>query len=90
MKTLTLIITFFALTSTSTDSLQENVEFVCLKTHKASNTCYFNFKVDGAKYTYVDKGCRKVKNKEETITKVKEGDLALSRDWKIECPEPKQ
>lgn len=90
MKTLTLIITFFALTSTSTDSLQENVEFVCLKTHKASNTCYFNFKVDGAKYTYVDKGCRKVKNKEETITKVKEGDLALSRDWKIECPESKQ
>jgi hypothetical protein len=69
---------------------QDNVEFVCMKTHKASNTCYFNFKVDGAKYTYVDKGCKKTKKKEETITKAKEGELALSRDWKIDCPEPKQ
>jgi hypothetical protein len=69
---------------------QDNVEFICLKTHKASNTCYFNFKVDGAKYTYVDKGCKKMKKKDETITKVKEGELALSRDWKIDCPEPKQ
>ncbi len=76
--------------SSGAPMLQSNVEFVCLKTHKASNTCYFNFKVDGAKYTYVDKGCKKTKNKEQTITKVKEGDLALSRDWKIECPEPKQ
>lgn len=69
---------------------QGNVEFVCLKTHKASNTCYFNFKVDGAKYTYVDKGCKKSKKKDDTINKVKEGDLALSKDWKIECPEVKQ
>jgi hypothetical protein len=69
---------------------QGGVEFVCLKTHKASNTCYFNFKVDGAKYTYVDKGCKKSKKKEDTITKAKEGDLALSKDWKIDCPEAKQ
>lgn len=78
------------LLSSGTTPLQDNVEFVCLKTHKASNTCYFNFKVDGAKYTYVDKGCKKTKNKEETISKVKEGNLALARDWKIECPEAKQ
>jgi hypothetical protein len=68
----------------------ENVEFVCLKTHKASNTCYFNFKVDGGKYSYVDLGCKKVKKKEEIIKKAKEGKLALSKDWKIECPEPKE
>lgn len=78
------------LLSSGSARMQDNVEFVCLKTHKASNTCYFNFKVDGAKYTYVDKGCKKTKNKEETINKVKEGDLALSKDWKIDCPEPKQ
>ena len=68
----------------------ENVEFVCAKTHKASNTCYFNFKVDGAKYTYVDMGCKKSKKKDEVVAQVKEGKLALSRDWKIECPEPKK
>jgi hypothetical protein len=68
---------------------QDNVEFVCLKTHKASNTCYFNFKVDGAKYTFVDKGCKKSKKKDDTISKVKQGELALSKDWKIDCPEPK-
>lgn len=68
----------------------ENVEFVCVKTHKASNTCYFNFKVDGGRYSYTDIGCKKVKKKEEIIKKAKEGRLALAKDWKIECPEPKQ
>jgi hypothetical protein len=67
----------------------ENVEFVCLKTHKASNTCYFNFKVDGGKYSYIDIGCKKVKKKEDVIKKAKEGKLALSKDWKIECTEAK-
>ncbi|HEY0653973.1 MAG TPA: hypothetical protein VGD65_12630 [Chryseosolibacter sp.] len=89
MKTFLLLIGTLAVCS-GTRAPQDNVEFVCLKTHKASNTCYFNFKVDGAKYTYVDKGCKKTKKKDETITKVKEGELALSRDWKIECPEQKQ
>lgn len=78
-----------ALLCSARSSDQGNVEFVCLKTHKASNTCYFNFKVDGAKYTYVDKGCKRSKKKDETIEKVKEGSLALSKDWKIECPEAK-
>jgi hypothetical protein len=68
----------------------ENVEFICMKTHKASNTCYFNFKVDGGKYRYEDIGCKKNKNKEETIKQVKEGKLALAKNWKIACPEPKE
>jgi hypothetical protein len=68
----------------------ENVEFVCVKTHKASNTCYFNFKVDGGKYSYTDVGCKKVKKKEEVIKKAREGKLALAKDWKIDCPEPKE
>ncbi len=66
----------------------DNIEFACMKTHKASNTCHFNFKVDGAKYKYVDIGCKFSKKKEEAIKKVKDGTLALSKDWKIECPEP--
>jgi hypothetical protein len=67
-----------------------NVEFSCLKTHKASNTCHFNFKIDGAKYHFVDVGCKKSKNKEQVVKDVQEGKLALSKDWKIDCPEPKE
>ena len=36
----------------------ENVEFVCYKTHKASNTCHYNFIINGAKYRHVDIGCK--------------------------------
>ncbi|MBT1702517.1 hypothetical protein [Chryseosolibacter indicus] len=75
----------------SFSSLQgDNVEFFCLKKHKASNTCHFNFKVDGAKYKFVDIACKFEKRKDEVIQKAKEGTLALSKDWKIECPEVKE
>jgi len=68
----------------------ENIEFVCYKTHKATNTCHFNFVVSGAKYRHVDIGCKFSKKKEEAIKKVKEGSLALAKDWKIDCPEAKE
>lgn len=68
----------------------EDIQFVCLKTHKASNSCHFNFKVDGAKYRYVDQGCRYSKKTDDLIKKVQAGELFLAKDWKIECPEPKQ
>ena len=68
----------------------ENIEFSCLKTQKSTNTCHFNFIVDGAKYRYVDIGCKFSKKKDEAIKKVKEGSLALAKDWKIECPEVKE
>ena len=68
----------------------ENVEFSCMKTLKSTNTCHFNFIVDGAKYRYVDIGCKYSKKKEEAIKKAKEGSLALSKDWKIDCPEVKE
>ena len=67
----------------------DNVEFSCMKKHKASNTCYFNFKVDGAPYQYIDMGCRYESRKDEIIQKAKEGGLALGKDWKIACPEAK-
>lgn len=66
----------------------DNIEFYCMKTHKATNTCHFNFKVDGAKFRYVDMGCKFSRKKDEAIKKVKEGTLALAKDWKIDCPEP--
>jgi hypothetical protein len=68
----------------------DNVEFSCMKTIKSSNTCHFNFKVDGAKYRFVDIGCKYSKKQAEVIKKAKEGTLALAREWKIECPEPKE
>ena len=67
----------------------ENVEFSCLKVNKATNACHFNFIVDGAKYRYVDIGCKFNKKREEVIKKAKAGTLALAREWKIECdPKP--
>jgi hypothetical protein len=68
----------------------DNVEFSCWKKNKASNTCHFNFIVDGAKYRFVDMGCRYEKKKEDLIQKAKDGELALAKDWKIECPAVKE
>lgn len=67
----------------------DNIEFVCLKKQMAANQCHYNFKVDGGKFRYVDIGCR-FKKKDEVIEKVKDGSLALAKDWKIECGEPKE
>ena len=78
----------FIATGFTSPAQEGNIEFSCMKMHKASNTCYFNFKVDGAKFKYVDMGCKFSKKKDEVIEKVKDGSLALSKDWKIECPEP--
>ena len=64
-----------------------HIEFSCLKMHKATNTCHFNFIVDGARFRYVDMGCKYSKKIDEVIKKVKDGSLALARDWKIECPQ---
>jgi hypothetical protein len=69
---------------------QDEIEFVCRKTHKATNTCHFNFKVNGANYRFVDVGCKYEKKQNELIKKVQEGSIFLAKDWKIECPAPKQ
>lgn len=81
---------FIILSGFKSSLRQDNIEFICVKTHKASNTCHFNFKVDGAKYRYVDIGCKYSKKVDELVAKAKEGTIALSKDWKIECPEPKE
>jgi hypothetical protein len=78
-----------ALCGFTSNVADDNIELSCVKNHKASNTCHFNFKVDGAKYRFVDMGCKYGRNKEEVLKLAKEGNLALAKDWKIECPEPK-
>jgi hypothetical protein len=89
MKNLIASLVLILISAGFSKSQSDNVEFICLKTHKASNICYFNFKVDGGKYSYTDIGCKKVKKKDEVIKKAREGKLALAKDWKIECPEVK-
>lgn len=87
------LVLFAFLTSGFTESNKikpmEDIQFVCLKTHKASNTCHFNFKVDGANYRYVDNGCKYSKKTDVVIKKVQEGEIFLAKDWKISCPEPR-
>ena len=68
---------------------ESGIEFACMKQHKATNTCHFNFTVDGAKYRYLDKGCKYIRKTDELVKKVKEGSVALAKEWKIECPPSK-
>ncbi len=68
----------------------EKIEFSCQKTHMATNTCHFNFTVDGKKYCYVDMGCKYNRKAAEVLKKVKDGSLALAKGWKIECPKSKK
>lgn len=67
----------------------DHVEFVCMKKNMASKTCHYNFTIDGARYRYVDIGC-KFKKTEKVIEKAQTGELALARDWKIACPDSKE
>jgi hypothetical protein len=83
---LTLIAAVFVLCGFSVR--QSTTEFVCLKTLKAKNECHYNFLVDGGKFRFVDIGCKK--KKEDVLKKVQAGELPLAKDWKIECPMPKE
>ncbi len=67
----------------------ENIELACIRTHKATNTCHFNFIINGAKYRYQDIGCKYNKKRDEVLKEAKAGTLALARDWKIDCEKVK-
>lgn len=90
IRTILSVVLLVLLSSGVSKYQDESIEFVCHKTHKATNTCHFNFVINGAKYRHVDMGCKFTKKKDDLIKKVKEGSLALARDWKIECPEAKE
>lgn len=68
---------------------EDEIELTCVKNLKSTNTCHFNFTISGVRYRFVDHGCKYNGNKQEVIKKAKEGSLALAKDWKIQCPEPK-
>jgi hypothetical protein len=80
------IIIFFS--SSSTIILQENTELVCVKKHNASNSCHYNFAIEGVNYRYVDIGCKG--KRDDILKKAKEGKLGLAKEWKIVCPEVKK
>ena len=72
-----------------TSSMQDGeAEFVCIKNHKATNSCYYNFKIGGIPHHYRDIGCKR--KKEDVIKGVNSGELGLSKEWKIPCPEVKK
>ena len=90
MHAIVSVLSLIIFSSSSYKYQNENVEFVCYKMHKASNTCHYNFIINGAKYRHVDMGCKFSNKKDEMIKKVKEGTAALAKDWKIDCPEAKE
>lgn len=80
---LAFILTGFSLRPTLSDD--DRVRFVCMKRQMSTKTCHYNFIIDGAKYRYVDMGC-KFRDRSEVIDRARSGRIALAREWKIECP----
>src|SRR4051812_41622310 len=73
---------------TSSLQVQDEAELICVKNQKSTNTCFYNFKIGGIPYHFRDMGCKR--KKEDIVKDVNAGDLALSKDWKIPCPEEKK
>ncbi|MBX2965850.1 MAG: hypothetical protein KF845_06870 [Cyclobacteriaceae bacterium] len=67
---------------------QEEVELTCVKKQMSTQTCHYNFTIDGIRYRFIDNGCKQ--KKENVIKKAKAGKLALAKDWKIECEAKKK
>jgi hypothetical protein len=61
----------------------EEVELTCVKKQMATQTCHYNFTINGMRYRFIDNGCKG--KKDDILKKAKEGKLALAKDWKIEC-----
>lgn len=80
---LAFILTGFSLRPTPSDD--DRVRFVCMKKQMSTKTCHYNFIIDGARYRYVDMGC-KFRERAEVIDRARSGRIALAREWKIECP----
>lgn len=91
MKSLFLKLLFVAgcfVFSGFTVSSFEEAEFICIRTQKSANACYYNFKMGGLPYHFKDVGCKR--KKDDVIKAVNGGELGLSKDWKIACPEEKK
>ena len=83
-----LVLSVLAFSGFTSPQLQEQAELICIKNQKSTNTCYYNFKLGDIPYHFRDVGCKR--KKDEIIKDVNAGELALSKDWKIPCPEVKK
>ena len=83
MKYFFIALTFIVSTA-STSPISEEVELICTRKHSASNTCYYNFKINGLNYQFTDPGCKG--KKDNLLKKAKEGKLGLAKNWKHDCP----
>lgn len=77
------LIAFVLICYSSALAPADQIELVCLKKQKATNTCHYNFKVNGIDHNFEDAGCRYSKDK--VVQKVEEGTIALAREWKVPC-----
>jgi hypothetical protein len=82
-----ILLGFISLGSGSLTLPADEVELVCVKKHNATQTCHYNFRINGINYRYLDNGCKG--KKEQVLQRAREGKLALARDWKVDCPAPK-
>lgn len=80
-------LTAFSLRPATPDD--NRVQFVCMKKQMSTKTCHYNFLIDGARYRFVDLGC-KFRDRGEVIDRARAGRIALAREWKIECPDDVQ
>ncbi|MBL7845361.1 MAG: hypothetical protein KF846_05420 [Cyclobacteriaceae bacterium] len=62
---------------------EDEVELTCVKKQMSTQTCHYNFTINGIRYHFIDNGCKT--KREDVIKKAKVGKLALAKDWKIEC-----
>lgn len=78
-----IILILFLFLFSSGNHKEEKPELICIRNNKSSNTCYYNFKIEGVKYHFRDIGCKYDKTK--VLEKIEEGSIALAHDWKVSC-----
>ncbi|MBX2963780.1 MAG: hypothetical protein KF687_14815 [Cyclobacteriaceae bacterium] len=90
MKNLAIGIVLLMMTGFSSISitLEDEIELTCVKKQMSTQTCHYNFTINGIRYHFIDNGCKS--KKEDIIKKAKNGKLALAKDWKINCEAKKE
>lgn len=78
-----IIIFFLMVGFAPVNKTEDEVELTCVKKQMSTQTCHYNFTINGIRYRFIDNGCKA--KKEDIIKKAKAGKLALAKDWKIDC-----
>jgi len=77
------LVFFILMGFSSLPVIEDEVELTCVKKQMSTQTCHYNFTINGIRYRFIDNGCKA--KKEDIIKKAKAGKLALAKDWKIDC-----